>query len=83
MKNHNLDKLQNLINGLEEQYKFINNLSGQEIDLGKFTTISYGPYLHQNSENVSEEESAKFEAENKKVFDFLRTIENNFRDLIQ
>lgn len=77
-----INELNKLIQGLNAQQKYVQSLTGQEIDLKSHRTFSRGPHLHQDGENMSEQESAKFEVDNKKIFDLLRDIEHKFRDII-
>lgn len=78
-----LNDLNLLIRDMESQQKYVQSLNGQEIDLKTHRTFSQGPHLHQDGENMSEQESAKFEVDNKKIFDLLRDIENKFREIIR
>lgn len=78
-----LNDLNLLIRDMESQQKYVQGLNGQEIDLKNYTTFTQGPHLHQDGENMSEQESAKFEVDNKKIFDLLRDIETKFREIIR
>lgn len=71
-----LKELDDLIKGLESQYKYIDDLGGQEINLNSVSLfLPDVSYLHQDSEGQTAEESAKFERDNKQIFDFLRNLE--------
>lgn len=66
---------------VEKAIQIINDLDGKKIDLSKQSTFIRGAYLHQDTDEVTEEESAAFERENPELFNFLRSIDDEIGDL--
>jgi len=75
-----ISKIKAATNELEN---FITSLNGKKIDLSKEKNFSQGPYLHQDSENITEKESAAYERENKQVFDFIQSIKTQIYDIFR
>lgn len=64
-----LQGLQQLLSKLRLRESFIDQLNGQEVSKRR---VILTPFLHQGSENSSEQESAQFERENQDLFDQMR-----------
>jgi hypothetical protein len=79
MKAPGLDKL---ITKLENRQRFLQSQDGREINLGTETTFVQGPFLHQETEEMSEEESLQFELENKELFRYLRSLGNQIEQTL-
>lgn len=45
--------------------------------------FSQGPFLHQNTDDMTELESATFERDNKRVFDILQDVQNKMKDFLK
>jgi len=73
-KNNNTKGIEEITKTIKELENFVQSLNGKQINLGKEKTFIQGPYLHQDSENSTEEESAKYERDNKQVFDYLQSL---------
>ncbi len=74
--------LDKLIQGLENREAFIQSQDEREIDLSREKTFVSGPFLHQGTEGMSEEQSAQFEVENKELFRWLRSFANQIKNII-
>ncbi|KKK81370.1 hypothetical protein LCGC14_2814140 [marine sediment metagenome] len=75
-------ELDDIINRMRAATELIRRKNGQRIDLTKEKMFIKGsPFLHQATEEKSEEESAEFERSNRELFNFLRTFDNQLRDL--
>ena len=66
--------LSELINKLEMRASFIRQLDGQDVSSRK---VVLGPFLHQNTGSMMENESAEFEMNHKEVFDQMRKIQQD------
>ncbi len=56
---------------------------GRIVNLSKESIfIDGGPFLHQATAERSEKESAAFERNNKRLFDFLRSLGQKFRRIL-
>ena len=73
--------LDDVIRRLRKVSELIGSKNGQTLDLVKERIFTKGPFLHQTTEETSEEESAKFERDNKELFNFLRAFDDQLRDL--
>ena len=70
--------IQKLIKRLQDRQRRISFMDGTSITQ-KDRIILHGPYLHQDTENMSEIESAKFERDNKLLFDTLRMVREEIK----
>jgi len=73
--------LDDIIKGLRIAEKLTKSKDGQIIDLSKERIFTKGVFVHQATDNMSEEESAAFERNNPELFNFLRAFEDQMRDL--
>lgn len=74
--------LKDLINQLTEMREKISKKRGTvDVEKEKFL-IKGGPFLHQNTKEMTEKESAAFERENKKLFDYLRALDQGISELL-
>lgn len=75
-------ELDDVIDRLRRTLELAEDRDGEVIDLTlERSFVKGGPFLHQDSESMSEEESAEFERSNKELFDFLRAFDDKLRDL--
>ncbi len=76
--------LSKLIRGFQDRDAYIDSVVGQEINLNETRIfVQGGPYLHQDTDTMTEEESARFERENKKLFDWMRHFRSNIANRTQ
>ncbi len=68
-------QLDNLKKSIEDYVESIMDLDGQEIDLTKASIFRKDTFLHKDTEDITEEESAAFERENPLLFAFLVALE--------
>lgn len=68
-----LEKLRNLQGKVAQRAKYINDLNGTPHDM-RYADFSIGPVLHQDGENMSEEEGAMFQKNNPEVVAFLQSL---------
>lgn len=54
---------------------------GQIVDLAKEKIFTKGPFLHQDTEEKSEEASAQFERDHPELFNFLRALDDQMREV--
>lgn len=78
-----IPEIKELIDSLKRVETISRELDGETIDLAKERIFTKGVFLHQDTENMTEEESARFERENKKIFDFLRMLDDRIGDAFQ
>lgn len=76
-----MTEIDDVIKRLRATYELLREKDGQIIDLAKEKTFVKGPFLHHDTEEKSEEESAKFERNNPEMFNFLRSLDDQIRDL--
>ena len=69
----NEDALRELINRVQSAKDYISSLNNKEVSSSE-TRMVQGPYLHQGTNQITEKESAKFERDNKLIFDELQNI---------
>lgn len=79
IKSNGLDKL---IRQAESFENFVESLDGQEVDIGQSKTFVQGPFLHQDKEEISEEQSAQFERDNPELFRWLRSLGGQIENII-
>lgn len=73
--------LDDIIKKLRRASELVGGKDGQRIDLVKERIFTGSPFLHQATENMSEEESAEFERNNPELFNFLREFNDQLREL--
>ena len=73
-------ELDDVIKRIRASAELIEKKDGQVIDLVKEKTFTRGPFLHQDTEEISEKESARFERDNPELFNFLRALDDQIRD---
>lgn len=78
MKTEDLD---NLIQQLEKLNRFLMDQDGKEVLLDKETVFTKGPYLHQDTDSKSEEQSASEERDNPKLFKFMQSLNEQIEDI--
>ena len=66
---------------LEKVGDIISRRDGQTLDLQKESIFSQGPFLHQNTGTMGEEESAVFERNNPELFAYLRSLDDEIEKL--
>lgn len=74
-------ELDDVIKRLRTVSELVNSKNGKTIDLVKERIFTKEPFLHQDTEDMSEEESAEFERSNPELFNFLRAFDDQIRDL--
>ncbi len=74
-------ELDDVIKRLRTAAELTKNQDGRVIDLAKERIFTGAPFLHQATENMTEEESAEFERKNKELFNFLRAFDDQLGDL--
>ena len=74
-------EIDDIIKRLNKVADLVNSKNGQTIDLAKERIFTKGIFLHQDTESMSEEESAEFERENTELFNFLRAFDDQIRDI--
>ena len=75
-------QLDDVIKRFRAAADLIESQDGRRIDLTKERIFVKGsPFVHQDTEKMSEEESAEFERENPELFNFLRAFNDQIRDL--
>lgn len=73
----NLDDLQKLITKLQNREKTLDFNDNRQISPNEHIFVSNGPFLHQNGDTQSEEQSVLFEQQNQRALDALRSIKND------
>lgn len=73
--------LDDIIKKLRTASELVESKDGQRIDLAKERIFTGAPFLHQATEDMSEEESAEFERNNAELFNFLRAFDDQLRDI--
>ena len=77
-----MNEINDVIKRLQRVSEKVQSLDAQKIDLVKENSfVKGGPFLHQDTDEMSEEESAKFERSNQELFDFLRSLDEDLRDI--
>lgn len=66
---------------LEKAAEIISRKNGTRVDLKKERIFTKGPFLHQNTSETNEEESAQFERDNPELFGYLRALDDQLGDL--
>lgn len=75
-------ELDDVIERFNAVSELIRRKDGQRIDLSKEEIFIKGSaFLHQKTEEKSEEENARFERDNKELFNFLRAFDDQIREL--
>lgn len=69
-----IEELNELTKKLEHVHHLLDSLNNQTVDLENTKTFVQGPFLHQNTEESTEENSANFEKKYKQLFDYLRDL---------
>ncbi|MHA2279288.1 MAG: hypothetical protein ACXAC5_00145 [Promethearchaeota archaeon] len=70
-------------NRLEKAIDIINRKQGSKVDLVKEKVFTRGgPFLHQDSQTMTEKESAEFERQNPELFAYLRALDQQLGDLL-
>ena len=78
-----VNELNDLIANMQKVEDYVNSLNGQKIDLNRTKTFVPGPFLHQDTAAMSEEESAAFERNNKKLFDFIQSTTHEISQMLK
>lgn len=73
--------LDDVIKRLRKASELAREKDGQIVDLVKEKIFTKGPFLHQDTEKMSEEKSAEFERENPELFNFLRAFDDKMREI--
>lgn len=76
-----MKELDDIIKRLRKVSELVGERDGQIIDLVKEKIFTKGPFLHQNTEEKSEAESAKFERDNPELFNFLCAFDDKMREI--
>ena len=71
-----------LIEKIEKIKTFISRHDGEIIDLNKEQMFT-PTFLHTTTPNITEQESAEFERDNKKVFDFLLSLNEELLTILR
>lgn len=74
-------ELDSVMDKLKSIFELVESKDGQVVNLAKERIFTQGPFLHQNTEDMSEEESAEFERKNPELFNFLRAFDDQLQDL--
>jgi len=74
--------------GLKDIQKYIEKMANVvrrkqgTVDLGKEKIfVEGGPFLHQSTDKMSEEDSAAFERDSPELFNFLRALDDELREM--
>lgn len=76
-----MKELKDIIKRLNRITDLVKEKDGQVIDLVKEKTFVKGFFLHQDTEEMSEEKSAAFERGNPELFNFLRAFDDKMREV--
>ena len=79
IKSNGLDKL---IRQTESFENFVKSMDGQEVNIESSKTFVQGKFLHQDKEDITEEQSAQFERDNPEVFRWLRSLGHQLENII-
>lgn len=71
--------LEKLMAKLGNRTSFLKRQDGREVDLGTEKIFVSGPFLHQDTEAMTEQESFKFEIDNRELFMWLRSFGNEVK----
>lgn len=71
--------LDRLIQKLQNRQQFLESQDGREVNLGTEKTFVQGNFLHQDTEDMTEQQSAQFEIDNQEVFRWLRSFANQVK----
>jgi len=72
-----------LLKDAERLEQTVNYEDGRIVDLSRESVfVEGGPFLHQATAERSEKESAAYERNNKRLFDFLRSLSQKFRRIL-
>lgn len=77
-----IKELANLINKLANLESYLHSLNEQELDT-KNTVLYGGDFLHENSEEATEDESAAFERKHPEIFNQIRKIKQDLFDTLK
>ncbi len=81
-KKVNNDGILDVINAMRALEDFVLSKNGTTINLGTVETFTQGSYLHQNTEEMTEEESAKEERDNPELFRFLQSFDRDIDNVV-
>jgi hypothetical protein len=56
--------------------------NGQEADLARQVIFTDGPFLHQGTSEMTEEQSAQLERDNPVLFNYIRSLKKEITDAI-
>jgi len=76
-----MNEIDDIIQRLRKAQYLIESKDGTKLDLVKEKIRTNGPFLHQDTENISEEESAKFERNNAELFNWFRELDGQLEGL--
>lgn len=74
-----LSKLQKQVENWDKE---VTQLNGRVIDLKREPAMISGPILHQDSDQMTEEESAKYERDNPELVRFLQSLKEKLDRMI-
>lgn len=80
LKIEGLKGLDNLSKGLQNIESYLQSMS--EFDSSKNDVLIPGNMLHQGTESMSEEESARFEQENPEVINLFQTLRQQIKKML-
>lgn len=75
-----MKEIDDIANQVQKVYDLIRAQDSKKINsLQKRMFVKGGHFLHQDTDKISEEESARFERENPELFNFLRSLDDQLR----
>ena len=75
--------INSLIRKLMNRDLYLQSLSGQYYNSKQDNTVVPGPILHQNTDQMSEKESAVFEQEHPEVVRFIQSLKQQIKDIME
>lgn len=75
--------LDQLIKKIGKLKQYLRSQDQRQIDLSQEAIFQNGPFLHQDTELMSKEQSLKIEQDNRKVFASRRSINDQIRGLLE
>lgn len=72
--------LDSLLQNLQTRDSYLRRLNGQDVDESQDRTVISGPMLHEDTEHMSEEESAQFELDHPEIIRFFQSLKQQLND---
>lgn len=79
-----IDELEQLLKHMDDRQKYLDSRNGQVIDPKQDRSVIFGgPFLHEGTESITEQESAEFERDSPETFKQLRKLKQDLFDTLK